>query len=178
MSASAKANPHKFFIGIDANVKPLEKPSIRATRKLSKGGLRNALFVQASAESLPYELSGLANQIHIIFPWGSLLHAVATADETVIRDLRCIAAPDCALEIILGIDAERDKTEIQRLGIPALTENYFRTTLIPAYRALGFGYLRHHYLGADEWRKIETSWAKKLLGGSGRTVTRLLFRAT
>jgi len=37
VSAAARANPNKFFIGIDANTKPLEKPSIKATRKPAKG---------------------------------------------------------------------------------------------------------------------------------------------
>jgi 16S rRNA (adenine(1408)-N(1))-methyltransferase len=57
VSVSAKSNPDKFFIGIDANVKPLEKPSMKATRKPSKGGLPNALFVQAAVEELPGELN-------------------------------------------------------------------------------------------------------------------------
>jgi len=37
VSAAARANPNKFFIGIDANTKPLEKPSMKATRKPAKG---------------------------------------------------------------------------------------------------------------------------------------------
>ena len=52
VSAAARANPNKFYIGIDANVKPLEKISMKATRKPSKGGLPNALFVQAAVEDL------------------------------------------------------------------------------------------------------------------------------
>ena len=88
VSASAKANPDKFFIGIDANVKPLEKPSIKATRKPSKGGLPNALFVQAAVEDLPEELNGLANQIYVNFPWGSLLRAVMVGDQHVLISIR------------------------------------------------------------------------------------------
>lgn len=178
VSVSAKSNPDKFFIGIDANVKPLEKPSMKATRKPSKGGLPNALFVQAAVEELPGELNGVANKIYVNFPWGSLLQAVANASETVIRGLRRSAAGGCILEINLGIDTERDKTEIERLGIPALTENYIQNVLFPEYQSLGFTYLRHHRLEAPEWQKIETTWAKKLQGGSGRMVTRLVFRAT
>lgn len=178
VAASAKSNPNRFFIGVDANVKPLEKPSMKATRKPSKGGLPNVLFVQAAVENLPDEFKGIANEIYVNFPWGSLLRAVATADETVICGLHRVAEQNCTLEINLGIDTERDKTEIERLGIPFLTENYIQNTLLPAYQSLGFKYLRHHHLETKEWRKIETSWAKKLQGGSGRRLTRLVFRAT
>jgi len=45
---SARANPSKFYIGIDANAKPLEKISMKATRKIAKGGLPNVLFIQAA----------------------------------------------------------------------------------------------------------------------------------
>ncbi|HKP68224.1 MAG TPA: hypothetical protein VJV05_03000, partial [Pyrinomonadaceae bacterium] len=39
VSTCARENPQHFYIGIDANVKPLEKPSVKATRKPAKGGL-------------------------------------------------------------------------------------------------------------------------------------------
>ena len=126
VSASAAANLNKFFIGIDANVKPLEKPSMRATRKPTKGGLSNVLFVQAAVEDLPEELDGAADEIHVHFPWGSLLRAVPIGDEVVLAALRRIAAPGCLLEIIIGIDPNRDKTEIERLGVPELTPVFLR----------------------------------------------------
>ena len=68
VSAMAKRAPNKFFIGIDANVKPLEKPSMKATRKPNKGGLPNVMFVQAAVEALPEEFTGVADEIHIHFP--------------------------------------------------------------------------------------------------------------
>jgi 16S rRNA (adenine(1408)-N(1))-methyltransferase len=109
---SAEKNPNKFFIGIDANVKPLEKISMKATRKPSKGGLPNVLFIQAAVEDLPEELNASADEIHIHFPWGSLLSAVALGDEKILASLRKICAPECLLEIVIGIDAERDRSEI------------------------------------------------------------------
>ena len=76
----AKENPGRFYIGIDPNAKPLEKVSMKATRKPAKGGARNVLFVQASVEDLPNELNNVADEIHIHFPWGSLLRSVATGE--------------------------------------------------------------------------------------------------
>jgi 16S rRNA (adenine(1408)-N(1))-methyltransferase len=100
----ARQNPNRFYIGIDANAAALKEISTKATRKLAKGGLNNVLFVQAAVENLPIELNAIADEIHIHFPWGSLLKAVATGNADVLQNLRRISAPDCLLEIIIGID--------------------------------------------------------------------------
>lgn len=176
VSAMAKANPDKFFIGVDANVKPIEKPSIKATRKPAKGGLPNAMFVQAAAEDLPEEFDGKADEIHIHFPWGSLLKAVAIGDAGILASLHRIGAPDCLLEIVIGIDPVRDRVELERLGIPELTLVFVHSYLIPKYIAAGFDPLEVRRLDNDEWAKLETSWAKRLHGNSGRTVFYLVMR--
>ncbi|MGH9970191.1 MAG: methyltransferase domain-containing protein [Pyrinomonadaceae bacterium] len=75
---SARLNPKKFYIGIDPSPRPLEKISEKIHRRPAKGGLPNALFLQAAVEDLPGELDGVADEVHIHFPWGSLLGAVAT----------------------------------------------------------------------------------------------------
>ncbi|HEX9961853.1 MAG TPA: class I SAM-dependent methyltransferase [Pyrinomonadaceae bacterium] len=178
VSAAARANPNKFYIGIDANAKPLEKISMKATRKPAKGGLANALFVQAAVENLPEELNETADEIHIHFPWGSLLRAVLAGDENVLRALRRIAAPECLVEIITGIDEERDKSEIERLALPEISPDYLENVLIPRYEAAGFTALESGTLNSSEWSKLETSWARKLQGGANRKVTYLIFKAS
>lgn len=177
VSAAARANPNKFYVGIDANTKPLEKISMRATRKPAKGGLPNAMFVQAAVEDLPEEFRGAADEIHIHFPWGSLLKAVARGDDEVLKSLRRIAAPECRLEIVIGIDPVRDKAKIQRLDIPDLTPIVLHSYLIPKYLAAGFELIDHGRLDSSQWSKLETSWARKLQGSQDRRVTYLTFRA-
>jgi 16S rRNA (adenine(1408)-N(1))-methyltransferase len=103
----ARENPKRFYIGIDANPRPLEKVSERIHRSPAKGGLPNVLFVQAAIEALPSELDGVADEVHIHFPWGSLLRVVATGDENVLRNLRRICASDAVLEIIIGLNPAR-----------------------------------------------------------------------
>ena len=175
ISTEARRNPTDFYIGIDANVKPLEKPSMKATRKPSKGGLPNAIFVQAAVEDLPEEFNGVANKIHINFPWGSLSRAVATGDADVITSLRRIAARDCLLEIVMGFDSIRDKTELRRLNIPELLDSYLDSELIPRYETAGLKLLNRRTLGQEEWSAMETSWARKLQGSTSRKVVRLIF---
>ena len=175
VSQSARANPDKFYIGIDANPKPLEKPSMKATRKPAKGGLPNALFVQAAVEDLPEELNSSADEIHIHFPWGSLLKAVCLGDPAVLSSLHRISAPECLLEIVIGIDPERDASEISRLGVPVLDPEYIKSVLVPKYVAAGFEFVESGSMSADEWSSLETSWARKLQGGDKRKVTYLVF---
>jgi 16S rRNA (adenine(1408)-N(1))-methyltransferase len=177
VSAAARVNPNKFFIGIDANVKPLEKPSMKATRRSNKGGLPNAMFVQAAIEFLPDEFAGVADEIHIHFPWGSLLQAVACGESAILASLRQVAATDCLLEIVIGVESERDRSELERLNIPELTTTYFENTLAPRYNAAGFETVEIRQLSRDEWARIETSWARKLSSGSNRVVTMMIFRA-
>ncbi len=177
VSAAARTNPNKFYIGVDANAKPLEKLSIKATRKPAKGGLPNAMFVQAAVEDLPEEFNGTADEIHIHFPWGSLLKAVATGDADVLASLKRISAPGCVLEIIIGIDPVRDSTEIDRLGIPPLTPSYLLDQLSPRYTQIGFRVIECGTLDSDAWSGLETSWARKLQGNENRTVTYLIFEA-
>src|SRR6185295_10593129 len=95
---SARRNPNKFYIGIDPNTRPLEKISEKIHRK--KGGAPNALFIQSAVEDLPAELDGVANEVHVHFPWGSLLRAVASGDIEVMRNLRRICAADGLLEVV------------------------------------------------------------------------------
>lgn len=175
VSAQAKANPDKFYIGIDANAKALEKPSMKATRKPAKGGLPNAMFVQAAVEDLPEELNGTADQIHINFPWGSLLRSVALGDPEVLASLRRIAAPGCRLELIIGTDQTRDRSELDRLGIPDLTEAYVKHTLVPRYASAGFSLDRHTELSQGKWAGLETSWARRLSDSQNRKVIAINF---
>jgi 16S rRNA (adenine(1408)-N(1))-methyltransferase len=177
VSVLARQNPRQFYIGIDANAKPLEKISMKATRKPSKGGLPNVLFVQAAVENLPEELNEIADEIHIHFPWGSLLRSVVLGDENILSSLRRISAPEGILEIVIGLDEVRDKTEIERLNLPGLTEKYLQETLIPKFQSAGFNVLESGVLDSIQWSKIETSWAKKLSGNEERKVRFLVFES-
>lgn len=174
---SARANPNKFYIGIDANPRPLEKVSEKIHRKPAKGGLRNVLFLQAAIEDLPSELDGLADEVHVHFPWGSLLGVVATGDESGLRNLRRICAADCLLEIVIGLDPERDASEIERLGLQRFSIEVFDEELEPRYRASGFEVLERGVLARSDWPRLRTSWAKRLRANKARTLIYIVARA-
>ncbi len=172
---SARQNPNKFYIGIDANPQPLEKVSEKIHRKPAKGGLPNVLFIQSAVEDLPPELDGVANEVHVHFPWGSLLRAVATGDPSVLGNLRRLCASAALLEIVIGLDSERDQTEIERLGLVPLSLTFIDEVLAPRYKESGFEIVERGVLPADEWPEFKSSWAKRLRGGLNRPLTYLIF---
>ena len=174
---AARRNPMKFYIGVDASPRPLEKVSEKIHRKPAKGGLPNALFVQAAVEDLPAELDGVADEVHIHFPWGSLLRAMAVGDGRVLQNLRRICSPGAVLEVILGLDPERDRTEVERLGLEPLSVAYIDSTLLPRYRDAGFEVMERGVLPEEDWLRLQTSWAKRLRGGAGRSVFFIVARA-
>jgi len=174
---SARQHPDRFYIGIDAQRTALVKISAKIHRKPAKGGLPNVLFVQAAVEDLPSALEGVADEVHVHFPWGSLLRAVATGDELALRNLRRICAPHAWLEIVIGIDPARDRAEIQRLGLPSLAAELLETTLIPRYRAAGFEVVEHGVLPPSEWPQLHTSWAQRVRGSAGRSLIYLIAHA-
>ena len=150
---------------------------MRATRRPAKGGLPNAMFIQAAVEDLPEELDGIAGKIHINFPWGSLLRAVATGDVVVLASLRRIAAENARLEIVIGIDVEKDTSELARLQIPDFTADHLRTELIARYESADFSVIDCRELVKSEWSRIETTWARRLGVSESRRVFRLMLRS-
>jgi 16S rRNA (adenine(1408)-N(1))-methyltransferase len=174
---SARAAPTKFFIGVDANPKALKKISEKIYRKPAKGGLPNVLFVQSAVENLPAELDGVADEIHIHFPWGSLLRAVVAGEPEILRNLRRICAPRCLLEIVIGLDPERDRAEIERLDLPVLSNEYLETVLMDRYHTAGFDVLEKGALSQTDWSHLQTSWARRLQGNADRAVIYLIARA-
>jgi 16S rRNA (adenine(1408)-N(1))-methyltransferase len=175
----ARQNPQKFYIGIDANPRPLEKVSEKIHRKPSKGGLPNLIFIQSAVEDLPSELDGVADEVHVHFPWGSLLRAVATGDQAVLLNLRRICSSEALLEVVIGLDPERDRSEIERLGLPeSISIKYIDSTLAPDYRRAGFEILERGMLSPSEWPKVQTSWAKRLKGNVGRSLIYMIARAS
>ena len=165
---SARRNPNKFYIGIDPNTRPLEKISEKIHRKPAKGGAPNVLFIQSAVEDLPEELNGVANEVHVHFPWGSLLRAVSTGDIEVMKNLRRVCAEGALLEVVIGIDPVRDKSEIERLGIKA---EFVDDVLIENYRAARFEIVEQGTLTSSH--SVDTSWSKRLQ----RPVTFIVARA-
>jgi 16S rRNA (adenine(1408)-N(1))-methyltransferase len=140
--------------------------------------LSNVLFVKAAVEALPSELDGIASEIHVNFPWGSLLHAVAAGDEAMLRGLRRLSAPHGSLSIVFGLDSERDRSEIERLELPVLDANYLERELPARYAKAGFEIVKTESLAGAGLAELQTSWAKRLQTGQNRSFVRITARST
>jgi 16S rRNA (adenine(1408)-N(1))-methyltransferase len=173
----ARANPNKFYIGVDANPRPLEKISEKIHRRQTKGGLPNVLFLQAAIEDLPAELDGIANEVHVHFPWGSLLAIVARGDRNGLGNLRRILSRDGLLEIVIALDPERDESEIKRLGIQSLDATFISSELAPRYRDAGFEILEAGVGDPEAWSDLKTTWAKRLHGSKSRSLLYIVAKA-
>lgn len=172
---AAQENPNKFFIGIDANLRPLAKVSEKIHRKPAKGGLTNALFLLAAIEDLPEELNGMADEVHVHFPWGSLLAAFALGKEDSLANVRSICAPEALLEVVIALEAEKDMRELTRLGISEFSPDYIRTKLTRHYQSVGFEITETGEL--NEWSSLHTTWAKRLRGNRRRKLVYLIAQA-
>jgi 16S rRNA (adenine(1408)-N(1))-methyltransferase len=174
---SARANPKKFYIGIDASPGQLEKISEKIHRRPAKGGAPNALFLQAAIEDLPSELDGVADEVHIHFPWGSLLRGIAVGDSITLKSLRRICSADAFLEIVFALDPVRDRAEIERLEVPALSTAYIDKVLSPHFRDAKFEIVERGEHAPEYWPEFHSSWAKRLKGSTNRPLIYIIARA-
>jgi 16S rRNA (adenine(1408)-N(1))-methyltransferase len=144
----AQQNRDEFFIGLDACRENL--------RENSQVRLPNALYIIASAHSLPRELTGLADEITINFPWGSLLESLLTNDPALMDGLLAISRPRASLQIRLNSDALLEAG----WGLEAGTLQVYRVL-----SAAGFRVKQPMPMGANDLRACSTTWAKRLAFG-------------
>ncbi|WP_437596085.1 hypothetical protein [Sorangium sp. So ce590] len=131
----------------------------------------NALFVVASVQALPEELTGLAHTLTVNFPWASLLSALVLPEAPVIEALRRLVRPGGELIALLNQSVFDDRPYAARLGLPELSDAWVDDTLRPAYRAAGFEIRANELVEGD--MPHQTSWGQHLTLASGRR-TRLL----
>ena len=95
----------------------MAETSRRAAAKQARGGVENAMFLQASLETLGGELDRLADGLTVNFPWGSLLRAVALPEPALLQKLAALAKPGAELDILVNLTPLRDATYAAKLGL-------------------------------------------------------------
>ena len=105
------------------------------------------------------------------------MRGVAVGDEAVLGNLRQLCSDFARLKVVIGIDVDRDRSEIERLGLPVLDANYLRHVLPARYASAGFEILRTERLTGTALSKLPTSWAKRLRAGSNRSFVRITAKA-
>ena len=148
-----------LVVGLDAAPAQLQRASASAARKPVKGGLANALFVQAAAESLPSELSG-ASELHVLMPWGSLLRGCLTAG-AVMQSLRSVALPGARLLVTLNLHAWRPPVPEVGDGIEPTPDSVL-AGLATSYAEAGWRIVEAGYLDDAGIAALATSWSRRL----------------
>ncbi|MCL5057248.1 MAG: hypothetical protein M1130_04475 [Actinobacteria bacterium] len=166
----AREQPRNLFIGIDAAAENMMEYSSRAVKKPPKGGASNAVYISAGAEDLPAEMSGLADKIYVILPWGSLLEGIVKGSGEILGGIAGAARPGAALELFFTYSHLHEEGEIGRRELPALSLEYIENTMTLLYREKGILLGEKEIITNEELRRYETHWARKLGFGKNRTV--------
>jgi 16S rRNA (adenine(1408)-N(1))-methyltransferase len=161
----AQAHPDTFWIGVDATRENLAEYSAKIGKKPSRGGLPNVLYVLASAEALPDELAGVADQISINFPWGSLMAGLIRGEPGLLASIARTAKPGATLAIYLNTAVFADPIPLDVLGLPEVTLDYVQTELAPRYAAAGIRITEAQLVGKEGMAGIPSLWARRLAFG-------------
>jgi 16S rRNA (adenine(1408)-N(1))-methyltransferase len=168
----SEKNPGGFYIGMDPSAGSMRENSVKAAKNGKKSRPDNLLFAVGSIESVPDELAGIADIISVVLPWGSLRDGIARADALVLGNLRRLGKTGAALEILIGYDEKSEPHEMEKRGLPMLSQGHFKS-LAPMYRNAGIELRGIEAIGNDALKSIESDWAKRLAYGKARTVYRI-----
>lgn len=171
----AAANPGWLVIGLDPAWQRMVPTSVRSLRKPAKGGAPNLLLVNASVETAPAELAGIADEVLVIMPWGKLLRGVVRPDADVYTGLRQLAKPGATLDVTVGTSIWNEPVPIEIRDLPELTTHHVSTALDPRLAGYGWRVVGAELLVGDGWERLRSSWAKRL--GSERTEAIMHVRA-
>jgi 16S rRNA (adenine(1408)-N(1))-methyltransferase len=141
----------------------MAEASRRAAKPPKKGGLPNALFAVASAERVPEELHGQADELTIQFPWGSLLRGTLGLDGEAARGIARLLKPGGRALATFSVEA-RDGLELPGLDGCDLARRWSRFGLV----VCGFRPATSDDLGA-----MSSTWARRLAAGRERSAWRL-----
>lgn len=166
----ARNNPSYFCIGIDPNFKGLEDISKKTYKKPEKGGLNNLLFIHSGVETLPSELGGIANEIQINFPWGSLLQGVVLAEESVLKNIISLAKNDARFLLYTTYNDKFEEQYRKERELPELTLDYIETQMKTSFLEHGIKLTEARLLDDDEKTSLTSTWAKKILATRNRDV--------
>lgn len=168
-----RKNPESFFIGIDADRNNLVRYSKKITKKKERGGLDNVIYMIANVESLPSDLDDLFDEINVILPWGSLLHGIVNSREVYLKNISRVSKPGAIFLIYINYDVKYEPVEMERAGLPEVTDDLVRDQLIPIYGEQGLIVEDFTFMDNEEVKSIPSNWTRKLAFGRSRKTLRI-----
>jgi 16S rRNA (adenine(1408)-N(1))-methyltransferase len=162
----ASQHPDWLVLGLDALDEPMGEVAYRAARKPARGGRENLVLLRASIEALPGELHGIADEVHVLLPWGRLLEGIVLARDDVIAGIAALALPGALVRMVLNGEIWLDSTPARYEELPLPTPEYVADVIEPAFRRAAIELRPARYLTAEEAKALPTTWARRL--GHGR----------
>ena len=147
----------------------MAEASRRAARPSARGGASNALFVVAAAERPPQELLGVADELTIHFPWGSLLRGSLAIDAAAAGGIAALIKPRGTATILVSL------TERDGLGLTPLDEPGAADALAGRWAAHGLKLELLCPATDADVAATRSSWARRLGVGGARPAWRLAF---
>ncbi len=165
----ARTHPGWFCLGVDANAGGMRETSFRSARKPSRGGVRNVSFVRCSVETLPHAFDRLADEIHVYFPWGSLLKVMLGCDPLLLVCIARLGKPGASLRVRINATILEEARLRTRLGLASFEDPTVAADLHNVYAAAG---IRLAEIRVD-WECAHTSWNRRLARGHRERVIAL-----
>jgi len=170
--ALASAHSDWLVIGLDALDEPMGETAHKALRKPVKGGRANVVYVRAAVEALPGELLGIADEVHVLLPWGRLLEGIVLAHADVVTGLAALSRAGARVDITLNGEIWEESTPTRYAQLPVATPEYVAGVVAPGFARAGIELAPARYLSADEAKAVPTTWARRL--GHGRAHPRFV----
>ena len=148
----------------------MAEASRRAAGPARKGGLPNAMFVVAAAESLPGALAGVADRVTVNLPWGSLLRGALALDGRAAAGIASLVAPGGTVEMLLA-PASRD-----RLAEGVSVESRLSGSLEADWAGFGLRLCEARRATATDVAAVRTTWARRLGVAGDRPSDRVAWR--
>jgi len=174
----ARGHPDWLVVGLDPAWQRMVDTAVRSARKPARGGAGNLVLVNASVESAPAGLHGLAHEVLALMPWGRLLRGIVLGEADVCGGLRALARDGASLDVTIGTSIWRDPVPLEVRDLPELTEGYARDVLAGRLATAGWRLDEVRRVSPAEAEQMRSSWARRLGDGDVDRAGLMLLQAT
>ncbi|MFM8237462.1 MAG: rRNA methyltransferase [Actinomycetota bacterium] len=161
----AGEHPDWWCVGLDALDAAMAETAARSARKPARGGRPNACFLRASAEAIPAELHGIADEVSVTLPWGHLLEGIVVPDPSVLGGIAALGGPGAEIGIVLNGEIWAGSLPSRFRELPAPTAEHVSEVVVPAFATVGVDIAEVRWLTATEAHGLTTTWARRLAHG-------------
>ena len=145
----ARTEPTTFAIAIDASPDALANGAWRAKRAC----LANVAFLVEGVERLPRELTSIADEVTVHFPWGSLLRGLVDGSSAIVGPITGLMKDGAELRVLLSA-GERD-------GFAELTPSVIASRS-EQFAGRGLRLVDARWASSAMVAETRSAWAKRL----------------